>query len=78
MFSSFGIRRHFTVICISKTKHVLDCLTLEDWTDSCPGTSVNNCQITLHNSGNIVVTLVNRGIRRLFFRTGEVLDNGVS
>ena len=38
---------------------------------SCPGTSVNNYQLTLHNNGNIVLTLVNRGSRRIFLGPGR-------
>jgi hypothetical protein len=37
----------------------------------CPGTSVNNYQLTLRNNGNIVVTIVNCGIRRLFLGLGK-------
>jgi hypothetical protein len=50
---------------------MLDCLTLEDWTGRLSGTSVNNYQLALHNNGNIVVTLVNRGIGQVFLGLGK-------
>jgi len=44
---------------------------LENGRIGCPGSSVNIYQLRLHNNGNIVVTLVNRGIRRLFLGLGK-------